>query len=204
MDKKQLSILSDRFVNNLTWEKIGEKHGNTKQWAHQQYQNILSKIIYSDFYLKWLEKNKISQYADIELMDIILLIGISNKEKFINLINRFDIKDPKDILKLSKNDIISIKGGGQTFFYYLKLALLKYGLPYDDEDAESLLFKLTRERIQNSELGLRLRFKILHRDHFRCHYCGRSPRKDKEIILHVDHIVPLSRGGKWEESNWQS
>lgn len=36
------------------------------------------------------------------------------------------------------------------------------------------------------------RFRILHRDHFACRYCGCTPGSD---LLEVDHLVPRSRGG---------
>lgn len=45
-----------------------------------------------------------------------------------------------------------------------------------------------------------LRFEILTRDNFRCRACGRDPRKD-EVKLHVDHIVPIAKGGKTETGN---
>jgi len=43
-----------------------------------------------------------------------------------------------------------------------------------------------------------LRFHILARDGYRCQYCG---RRAPDVILHVDHIKPFSRGGRTEESN---
>jgi 5-methylcytosine-specific restriction endonuclease McrA len=39
------------------------------------------------------------------------------------------------------------------------------------------------------------RFKLFHRDNFRCTYCGASPVKDPDVILEVDHVIPWSRGG---------
>ena len=39
----------------------------------------------------------------------------------------------------------------------------------------------------------RVRFEVLKRDNFTCQYCGRKP---PEIKLQVDHIIPVSRGGK--------
>lgn len=36
------------------------------------------------------------------------------------------------------------------------------------------------------------RFKVLTRDNFTCRYCGRSA---PEVVLHVDHVHPQSRGG---------
>ena len=50
-------------------------------------------------------------------------------------------------------------------------------------------------------IPLRLRWKVLTRDRFRCVSCGRSPANDLECQLHVDHIVAASRGGKTEEGN---
>jgi len=50
-------------------------------------------------------------------------------------------------------------------------------------------------------LGLALRYKVLCRDRFRCRICGRSPAKDIGVELHVDHIVPWSKGGQNAEEN---
>lgn len=46
-----------------------------------------------------------------------------------------------------------------------------------------------------------LRYDVMHRDGFRCVLCGASPQNDPNIILHVDHILPLAKGGKTEMSN---
>ncbi len=46
-----------------------------------------------------------------------------------------------------------------------------------------------------------LRYDVMHRDGFRCVLCGSSPKNDPNIVLHVDHILPLAKGGKTEMSN---
>jgi 5-methylcytosine-specific restriction endonuclease McrA len=46
------------------------------------------------------------------------------------------------------------------------------------------------------EKSLRLRFTILKRDNYSCRKCGRSPAKDPNIVLHVDHIIPWSKDGE--------
>lgn len=46
-----------------------------------------------------------------------------------------------------------------------------------------------------------LRYDVMHRDGFRCVLCGASTRTDSNIVLHVDHVVPLAKGGKTELSN---
>ena len=50
----------------------------------------------------------------------------------------------------------------------------------------------------------RLRFKVLKRDNFKCVYCGRSPATDSNIELHVDHIIPWSKGGETILDNLQT
>ena len=46
-----------------------------------------------------------------------------------------------------------------------------------------------------------LRAKVLRRDNYTCQDCGASPRSDDEVILHVHHTVPVSKGGTNELSN---
>lgn len=46
----------------------------------------------------------------------------------------------------------------------------------------------------------KLKYAILKRDGFRCKICGRSA-KDEAVVLTIDHLVPLSRGGDWEINN---
>ncbi|MBI3275668.1 MAG: HNH endonuclease [Methylocystis sp.] len=50
-------------------------------------------------------------------------------------------------------------------------------------------------------MGLALRYRVLCRDRFRCQICGRSPAKDIGVELHVDHIIPWSKGGQNTEEN---
>ncbi len=43
-----------------------------------------------------------------------------------------------------------------------------------------------------------VRFEVFKRDHFTCQYCG---QKAPDIVLHVDHIDPVSKGGSSEIIN---
>lgn len=53
-------------------------------------------------------------------------------------------------------------------------------------------------------IGWRLRYLVLKRDRFNCRACGRSPAHEPGTVLHVDHVVPWSRGGSTVESNLQT
>jgi hypothetical protein len=50
----------------------------------------------------------------------------------------------------------------------------------------------------------RLRIRVMFRDDYRCRMCGNSPALERGVILHVDHKVPWSKGGKTELNNLQT
>ena len=54
------------------------------------------------------------------------------------------------------------------------------------------------------EPNLRLRFKVMMRDNFKCCACGASPAKDPSVVLHVDHITAWSKGGETVLENLQT
>lgn len=53
-------------------------------------------------------------------------------------------------------------------------------------------------------INWKLRFVVMRRDNFKCQKCGRSPATDPMIILHVDHILPWSKGGETTLDNLQT
>ena len=60
-------------------------------------------------------------------------------------------------------------------------------------------------RKENSRnVSLKLRLQILSRDNFRCVYCGKSPATNIGTRLHIDHILPFSKGGKSIFENLQT
>ena len=77
---------------------------------------------------------------------------------------------------------------------------------YANEE-ELLLFNEV-EKIKTTKTGrdpsLRLRYKVLLRDGFSCVQCGASPAKDKNIELHIDHIIPWSKNGETILQNLQT
>jgi len=49
-----------------------------------------------------------------------------------------------------------------------------------------------------------MRREIFMRDNFTCVDCGRSPRTGDGVILHTDHIIPVSKGGRCDMENLQT
>jgi len=52
-----------------------------------------------------------------------------------------------------------------------------------------------RAKRGNRDPDLRLRFRVMLRDNFKCKNCGRSPATHLRVVLHVDHVVAWSKGG---------
>ena len=53
-------------------------------------------------------------------------------------------------------------------------------------------------KTKRSHISKRARFEIFKRDGFMCRYCGRSA---PGVVLHVDHVKPLAKGGEDREEN---
>ena len=54
------------------------------------------------------------------------------------------------------------------------------------------------------DINLRLRFKVMARDNFKCCKCGRSPATDPTVVLHVDHKYPWVKGGETTMENLET
>ena len=91
--------------------------------------------------------------------------------------------------------------------FYLK------DIAYDYDDLK-VFYKVAMEKKQReieyqahvrrkrSKVSDSLRYDVLSRDGYRCSICGASANDG--VKLHVDHIYPVSKGGKTEMSNLQT
>ena len=65
-------------------------------------------------------------------------------------------------------------------------------------------------KTKNSTKGQRalmtsvLREEIKKRDNFTCKYCGNSTYKEPNLLLEIDHIIPISKGGTTTKENLQT
>lgn len=69
--------------------------------------------------------------------------------------------------------------------------------------AESIKFKKSVAG-QRALMTTALREKIKKRDNYTCKYCGNSIKKEPNLLLEVDHIIPLSKDGLTMEDNLQT
>ena len=70
----------------------------------------------------------------------------------------------------------------------------KTGSVYDNKDVWDSLCKVERAKVTKE-----IRKQIYYRDHYTCKCCGKY-----NVRLEIDHIIPISRGGKTEIGNLQT
>ena len=67
--------------------------------------------------------------------------------------------------------------------------------------------KLTAKAFAKEQRALmtkKLREYIKKRDNFTCCNCGNSTYKEPNLLLEIDHIIPVAKGGCTEENNLQT
>ncbi len=73
----------------------------------------------------------------------------------------------------------------------------KNGSFYLDRSIWDAICRVERGRVSN-----KMRFSIMERDGYRCCHCGK--RETDENLLEIDHIIPISKGGKSVYDNLQT
>lgn len=123
--------------------------------------------------------------CEIELFDS--LISEPNQNFIINVSVRYISKG--GMVRLSKDDIYD-KNDFFTAFDNVKNDRVEYEVYKRLEAVERAL--ITDE----------LRFEVMKRDNYKCCFCGAS--QEDGVRLHVDHIIPIAKGGKSVMSNLQT
>lgn len=82
-----------------------------------------------------------------------------------------------------------------------------FGLRLGADDYLTKPFKLTAKAFAKEQRNLmttKLREHIKARDNFTCCICGNSIQKEPNLLLEIDHIIPVSKGGCTTEENLQT
>lgn len=75
----------------------------------------------------------------------------------------------------------------------------KRGNFYNDRQIWDAISRVERGRVSN-----KMRFSIYERDGYKCRHCGINGRFNKSVQLEIDHIIPISKGGKTTYDNLQT
>ena len=130
-------------------------------------------------------------------------------ELFNNLQNAWIAKGCQPTRRDMDNKQYSTISSGAYMRKYVKWSnALKAFVEYINQDGSDDVFSKVNSETSGHkttrDINLRLRFKVMQRDNFKCCACGTSPAKDPSVELHIDHIIPWSKGGETEIDNLQT
>ncbi|MBR5027361.1 HNH endonuclease [Candidatus Saccharibacteria bacterium] len=87
----------------------------------------------------------------------------------------------------------------------------EYTIDIDEHMLSSLVSEISKtitkkghKQAQRAAMTNDLREAIKKRDNYTCCKCGNSVYKEPNLLLEVDHIIPVSKGGKTEADNLQT
>lgn len=215
----QLEVINKRFSfdRGIKSEyKFYRKYNSKKKLDHCDFMDILDEFIqkYPDLLAicARVERNQslyddycreISKLKSTATADSVKALKISY-EKYIALESR--LFKEKKLRPITDSTVVcmatysSPKGRNnysRTAMYDIRM------LPQRDRAIKAKQIQQNSEEARRKrERALmtdKLRYSILKRDGFRCRICGRSAADG--VKLHVDHIIPVSKGGKTVPNN---
>jgi len=203
LEKYHRNIPDAELINDLraTAEKIGKNSVTQKEYdLHGKFDsNTISRRFKSWFVAlerAGLEKTR----ADFNIPNLELFSNLADVwTKLARQPRRSEIKAP-----LSKYSSSTYEQRFGSWRKALESFVTSMGNQEETDSrssgtAISEPMELTGKRSQKKtsrEISLRLRFSVLLRDGFKCQACGKSPLTNPGTELHVDHIVPWSKGGE--------
>ena len=194
-----LKIINEDTLTKKQYNQYGKYNGNTLEKKFNGWNNVLKECGLDVKFIHSITKKEL--FTEIERIWILL-----GRQPTTN-----DIK--KGISKYSLNSYTRKFGGWRQALTYF----ISYINDEKDEDINNTKLKKIDEDKDNKEkenklythktsrdINLRLRFKVMARDNFKCCICGASPATNPNIILHIDHIKPWAKGGETVLENLQT
>lgn len=177
-----------------------EHYGGVKLWKHVvEYASTHKDDLLRRF--KLAEQNKAvylhysAEYAQLESPTFDGELG-----KIESLLcERYTLNPEREISLVVHVGYVSPAGRSSYHFQY---PIGQEQLSNAINQAERVVSEHERRKRERAKVTPKLRYRVLERDHFRCVHCGASAADGAK--LHVDHIIPVSRGGKTVMSNLQT
>ncbi len=188
-------ISCEDYLVYMLQERKSEILQNIKivEFCKRNYTSYINEVEKIDSFGKF--KSPIDGYDLDELLK-------AEKKMF----NGYKIKPPADFkvkikLNCAKMNGEVVDNKAQTFNKAEVMGLIdrlndRSGYYYNDRGIWDSLCRVERGKVSN-----KLRIMVYERDGYKCRYCGRG---EGECKLEVDHIKPISKGGKSTYDNLQT
>lgn len=167
----------------------------------EYYNNILNHIIQNQMHLlQYIEKyNKLKSITTEECKQLKVSYNFYRKTENKYLI-KHKLNPVVDTCMKCRVEYTSPQGRNHYYkqsiygFDEIKDTLKKAKLQIEYDNS-----KEARKQFERNKLTKAIRYDVLRRDNFKCVLCGKTSQDGS--MLHVDHIIPIAKGGTTELSN---
>lgn len=198
--KRVADIYQQKSLTKKEYDKYGKYHSNTLQKHYGTWNTLLK--------LSGLKVNLNRNFSNEEMFEEI--------ERLWILLGRqpttTDIKNNISVFSLQSytRRFGGWRGALKAFINYINtetseiqqidqtVAMRNSSIVYENGNSIEINHRTSRE------VNLRLRFMVMKRDKFKCCACGASPANSPGVELHIDHIIPWSKGGETTIDNLQT
>lgn len=127
------------------------------------------------------------------------IINYTDEELFEKILNIWQFKGKQPVRKDLAFPPSKISQSPYNRRFHSWITAIKEFVKYANDKNIEVNKNDSVDRVNMKCLGrdpsLRLRYQVLKRDNFSCCQCGAGPAKDSSVTLHIDHIIPWSKGG---------
>lgn len=218
---KQLDYINDQYDFNII-----PNCDMVHSYDNENFYNDISCLDYLTYQLVY-EQKKISKALNDTLQNIMLFDVYKKEIKDNCVMNEFDtpnlLKNKKMLSKFEKNLFKKkVKVPTRKFSINVTLILTNINGAYQTSktmnftpgEIKNIIKNINQKRgdyylnnniwqsicrVERGKVTNRMRFAIYERDNYRCRKCGR-----KTNDLEIDHIIPISKGGKSTFENLQT
>ena len=206
-------IKDDDLLDDIKFvaKKLNKKSLSTKEYIENGNYRIQTILLRFDSWNNALEKSGLNptNYKIITDEDLFKEIERLWIEKGAQPTTT-DIRQGKSIYSLNTyaRHFGGFRNALQKFLLYIENKVIEYPektqeTKNDNEEKNITSVKRHKHKTPR-DINTTLRFKVLKRDNFKCCACGASPAKDPNVELHIDHIIPWSKGGETTIDNLQT
>lgn len=197
--KRVASLFNKEAITAKEYDTYGKVHSSTLIKKYHSWNNILS--------MANMKPSQNRNFTVEEMLEEIERVWVSLGRQPTST----DIKNgiSKYSLQSYARRFGGWRGALQAFVEYINTDENETDTPFKESKKEKQKSQESTQTrgTQHStprDINLRLRFKVLQRDNFKCCACGASPAKDPSVVLHVDHIKAWSKGGETVIENLQT
>lgn len=194
--------------NNMEFEL----RTNARYFKNRELLDDLKKVarLYSKEAITQSEYNKKGQFTHKTFCRRFGSWNNALKKAGLKIEREMNIPDEELYENLEK---IWIKLGRQPFYSEIKKPASKYCVDvycrrfggwmkaceafirFKKKDPKFAKLVKVKSKVKTRTISERMRLKIFKRDGYKCVVCGKSPATNPGTILHVDHVIPYSKGG---------